>query len=444
MRFRAAPALPSGTLSPMSSRAAFRLPILTLAVSEQRYSCHGCGNCCRDFTVQLRPDDLRRLGEQGWEAKLGQPVTVEFRGVTYLRQTDEGACIFLQENGLCRIHAEFGYENKPIACQLFPFTIVPGAKDAAMGVNFACASVAASKGATLASHRSELLRMAERVPETIEAPVPTLLADGLVASEREVECVTRGLDAWLRRSDVPLALRLDGLAWFAQSMVAAKLAGVREERFEELVSTLLGALPDELAHLPIDPPSGRQGKLLRQAVFARTEDPKIPALAREGRWRTTLRQLLLSRRFAKGKGVVPKVGSDWPASATFASVGAVLPLAASEEGGAIDDLLTRWLRSTILGRRAWGAGAYGWPIGLGLAALALNAACVAWLAQLRAAGRGAGAVSLDDVRAGLGRVDRMAGRARWLGSPAESMRVQWLAMDDGLRRLLREHFVGTV
>jgi hypothetical protein len=29
------------------------LPLTVLPVAEQRWSCHGCGNCCRDFTVQL-------------------------------------------------------------------------------------------------------------------------------------------------------------------------------------------------------------------------------------------------------------------------------------------------------------------------------------------------------------------------------------------------------
>ena len=59
--------------------ASSALPILTLAVKQQQYSCHGCGNCCRDFTVQLRDDDRRRLDEQGWANKLGHPITVEFK-----------------------------------------------------------------------------------------------------------------------------------------------------------------------------------------------------------------------------------------------------------------------------------------------------------------------------------------------------------------------------
>ena len=97
------------------------LPILSLPVREQRYSCHGCGNCCKDFTVQLRERDLQKLREQRWEERLGEPVTVEFRDRIWLRQREDGSCVFLQEDGKCRIHAEFGFAEKPTACQLFPF-----------------------------------------------------------------------------------------------------------------------------------------------------------------------------------------------------------------------------------------------------------------------------------------------------------------------------------
>ncbi|MFM8732038.1 MAG: YkgJ family cysteine cluster protein, partial [Phycisphaerales bacterium] len=82
------------------------IPLAVLRLPEQRYSCHGCGDCCRDFTVQLRPSDLERLRAQGWEGKLGRPVTAEFRGGSFLAQREDGACVFLMEGGRCRIHAE--------------------------------------------------------------------------------------------------------------------------------------------------------------------------------------------------------------------------------------------------------------------------------------------------------------------------------------------------
>lgn len=426
----------------MASSRDIRLPVLTLQMSEQRYSCHGCGNCCRDFTVQLREHDLRRLREQRWAERLGEPVIVEFRGQAYLRQRDDGACIFWMKDGRCRIHAEFGFEEKPIACQLFPFSIVPGERDAAMGINFACGSVLESKGAALGTHRAELLRMVERAPETVDRPVPVALADGLQASAEEVDAVVRGCDAWIRRSEVPLVLRLDGLAWFAQSLMLARLAGVRGERFTELVATLVGALPDELAHLPIEAPGRGQMKLVRQAVFARTEDPKILAMAARGRWRTALAQFLRSRRFAKAGGIVPRIGSDWPEGVGFAAVERIAPVGASDDLAGIDELLGRYMRATLHGRRAWGAGYYGWPVATGLAALLVNIACVGWLARLHAAGRGADVPNLADVRAALSRVDRISGRAPWLGSAGERLRMRYLSMDDGLRRVIAWNYRG--
>jgi lysine-N-methylase len=420
----------------MARSDSIRLPILTLPVGDQRYSCHGCGNCCRDFTVQLRDDDLRRLREQKWEERVGSPVTIEFRGQAYLRQRDDGACIFWMPDGRCRIHAEFGFEEKPIACQLFPFSIVPGERDAAIGINFACGSVLENKGAALGTHKSELLRMAERVPETLEAPVSIGLAEGLVAEPGEIDALVAGLDAYLRRSEVPLVLRLDGLAWLAQSFMQARLGGVRKERFAELVQTLVGALPDELAHLAIHPAHSGQRKLLRQAVFARTEDPKIRAMAARGRWKTALGQYLRSRRYAKAKGLVPRIGLDWPDGVGFAAVERIAAVGASPELPAIDELLTRYMRATLYGRRAWGAGYYGWPATLGLAAHVVNIACVGWLSRLHAAGRGADVPGIVDVRAALSRVDRISGRAPWIGSAGERLRMRYLSIDDGLRRII--------
>ncbi|HAC09940.1 MAG TPA: hypothetical protein DCG14_09835, partial [Phycisphaerales bacterium] len=67
-----------------------RVPLEILDLPDQRYTCHGCGDCCRDFSVQLRDEDLERLESQGWAQERGEPVTVEFRGRRYLRQRPDG------------------------------------------------------------------------------------------------------------------------------------------------------------------------------------------------------------------------------------------------------------------------------------------------------------------------------------------------------------------
>jgi len=460
-----------------------KLNILQTAVDEQRYSCHGCGNCCRDFTVQLRESDLRRLREQKWEEKLGMPPTVAFRGETYLRQREDGSCIFLMENGLCRIHAEYGFEEKPIACQLFPFSLTPARRGAAMGLNFACQSVLENKGADLGSHLDELRRMAKSLPEVKPLEQPPMLTEKLRASHREVDAISARLDGWLQRDDVDLPARLDGLAWIAQSLHKADLENVRDRRLAELLDLLFSALPEELEHLPVAGPGRGQTRLLRQAAFARVEDPKIGRVAKRGRLRTTLGQFFRSRRFARGRGRAPHIGAGWAESIRLQDVEHIDAPSDTATTDAIDDLITRWLRATILGGRAWGAGLYGWPVVDGLKAVTLNIAAVGWLARLHAAGRpdtpgtpgtpgrsgtagtpgspgsapgeegqhspsppgrgvrgeGQHSFNLADVRAALSRVDRTAGRAVWLGTRTERWRLRYLCMDDGLRRLIQRY-----
>ncbi len=413
------------------------LPILMLPVATQRYSCHGCGNCCRDFTVQLREADLAKLRAQGWEEKLGMPVTAEFRGTTYLRQRDDGACVFLMDDGLCRIHKDHGFAEKPIACQLFPFVLVPDDVRTHVGISFACQSVRENKGAELRSHLHEVDRMSRGVPETRVATYSAMLADALSAKEGELDALRLALDRFLAREDVVLRDRLDGLAWVAASLGRAKLADVRAKRFAELVTVLVAALPAELEHLPLEPALPKQMRLLRQAVYARLEDVQVNQAKARGRWRTVIGQLLSSRAFTRGRGQVPAVARGLLTGCDFAAIDAVPTLSESPDRDAIDQLLSRYARATLLGNRGWGAGYYGWPAIRGLQALVLNIACTAWLARALAAKRGHATATIEDVRDALGRIDRHAGRAPWLGSVGERLRLEFFRLDDGLRRITR-------
>jgi lysine-N-methylase len=416
------------------TRAPHTIPLAVLPLGGQRYSCHGCGDCCRDFTVQLRPADLARIEAQGWEARLGEPVTVEFRGQRYLRQRDDGACVFLMEDGRCRIHAERGVHAKPLACQLFPFVFAPAAESVRVGVSFACQSVLRNKGAALATHLKDVRTLADQVPELV--PTRTLLARGLPAEAGEIAAVEGAFDRWLRAEDQPLRVRLDGLAWLAQQLARARLAAVRGDRLRELLDLLVTALPDELPLHPLEPATAAQRAALRQAAFFRLEDPKIGEMRRVGRMRAVLGQYMRSRAFSRGRGAMPATGDRWPVGASFESVERVAGVAASPERAAVEDLLARWLRGTVLGGRAWGSGFYGWPVVAGLQALALNAACALWLARAHAAAHGRPAPSFADMEAAVGRVDRASGRAPWIGSRAEALRLRYLCADDGLRRVL--------
>jgi len=413
-----------------------RVPLEILDLPEQRYTCHGCGDCCRDFSVQLRDEDLERLEAQGWAKERGESVTVEFRGRRYLRQRPDGGCLFLQDDGLCEIHARYGFHEKPVACRLFPFNLAPDSGGTRAGLNFACQSVRANRGSTLESHRDDLRRALREVPESVVV-APPLLAGDLRAEPAEVDALTAGLDRWLGRDEVPLTIRLDGFAWLAQGIGAASFSEVRGERITELVDLLVSALPDELLHLPVDPPGRGQRKQLRQAVFARIEDPRFTDDESRPTLGAKLDQWRRSRRFARGRGSIPGLARGWSIPEDFESVAAMPKVPGSE---AVTDLVVRWLRSTVRGGRAWGSGYYGWSIADGVQALALNLACVGWLARAHAAGVGEEVVTLDSVGEALGRIDRASGRAVWLGSMGERLRLRYLATDDGLRRLVRSNW----
>lgn len=437
------------------------LPLLPLATPGQRYSCHGCGACCRDFTVQLRIDDVKKLREQRWAERLGFDPIARFRGRDYLRQRADGACVFLLEDGKCRVHGEFGFENKPIACQLFPYMVSPGTSSARMGVSFACTSVVENKGELLNQQVPEALRIVSRgLGELLEPAPHGQIVRGTAAQRGELEALERYMVTWLA-SPLPLAIRLDGFAWMAQSLAVARIKSVRGDRFAELVELLTRALENELPHHPVGAPTSRQLALLRSAVFARTEDPKPLTAGAPGRVMATIDQLRRSRLWRKGRAAskvplvfqqtrtvqqpmasAPSTSDDSrSAGCSFGDVEKVGPLGALCTDPECDSLLTRWLRATLEGGRAWGVGYYGWSGVDGIGAMAVSVAAVGWLSRAHAASHARTQVGLSDVRAALGRIDRTAGRAVWLGTTAERLRLAYLVRDDGLRAIIRSQFV---
>ncbi|MEI6272334.1 MAG: YkgJ family cysteine cluster protein [Phycisphaerae bacterium] len=435
-----------------------RLPIYIPKLQGQRYSCHGCGSCCRDFTVQLTDTDLQKLHEQGWKERLGQEYVVQFRGHSWLKQTDDGACVFLGDNGLCKVHAEFGLEAKPLACQFFPFMLSPNVCDTHVGISFACGSVVASKGAELESHRGDVRRMSELLPAS--APMPVQLQGKIIASESEVASIETALDGWLCKKNISPSLRYEGFAWLVTSLLQANLGNVRGEKLRQLVNTLSDAVEQELPLLDWPEPSPRAWKLLRQAVFTRIEDPKIGDLLKRGKMVSVFGQWARSRKWAVGKGISPQTTGFrsvdfasfestlgvFDAPKTLISDGTSISVEAakntltdsqSHDAEAMDDLLQRWIRATILGGRAWGSGLYGLPIDQGLGLIMVNLLTALWLARFHAAGRGAQHVSLLDLQVAVGRVDRTSGRAVWLATAGERLRVKWLSHSDSLRLLAR-------
>ena len=108
------------------------------------------------------------MREQHWEQHpdfRGQKIVVRhglWKPQYSLAKRKDGRCIFLEPDGLCRIHREFGLAAKPLICQMFPFQLVPLDDHAGLTLRRFCPSAAADQGRNIEEYLDDARRMAEQ------------------------------------------------------------------------------------------------------------------------------------------------------------------------------------------------------------------------------------------------------------------------------------------
>ena len=418
------------------------LPVIMPAIPGQRWSCHSCGDCCRTLVGHITPAERARIDEQGWRRELGTEPYVRVGRSWALNKTKDGACVFLDENNRCRIHARFGEQAKPLACRVFPFSLRRTAHGWQASFRFDCPSASLSQGEPIRKHQGWLSRLAGELDHNAE-PVERAarLQRRMVASPRELDALDRHMLEWLRQSGHPLNHRLFAAARLTTTLYGARLRKVRGDRFIELVNLLFNAAPSDGAP-PNEAPTPRQRGMLRQSAFAHAEHVTLDQ-ARRGfpsRMIRRLRQLQSARDLLRGEGLVPQI-TGFDGRAAFDQVDRVQP--ATAQIADIEQLILRFLSARIEGRAVYGGGYYGWPACTGYAALWLSLAVTGWLARYHAAISGRDTLSFVDVAGAIAVVDRAAARLPALGMFAERARVHYLLRDDGLARLLQQYALVT-
>ena len=88
----------------------------------QNWGCHNCGGCCREHQITITDAEHQRIERQGWTVADGvpadRPLMVSSAAGWRLNHQDDGACVFLDAAGLCRIHSKYGESAKPLACRM--------------------------------------------------------------------------------------------------------------------------------------------------------------------------------------------------------------------------------------------------------------------------------------------------------------------------------------
>jgi lysine-N-methylase len=398
----------------------------------QNWDCHSCTNCCREYLVPVTDEERQRILAQGWvhDPRLGGTEFFDREGPPWARRYvlrhRDGGCVFLNEQGRCRIHERFGAEAKPLACRLYPFVLLPAGDHWRVGLRFACPSAAASRGRPLAEHGRDLGHYAKALEKAgRSAPVPPLQAGQHVEWPDLLRFVNFLLNLLTDRRDrVHRRLR--------KCLAMARLC--RPVRFDQVtgpqLSELLYVMGTGLdAEVPADaaalPPPTWVGRVLFRptlGLYARQDRGPDRGLAARGR----LALLAAGWRFARGRGPVPRVHGRLPET-TFERLEEPLgPLPDDAE-----QVLERYYTFKVGSLQFFGPGYFHVPFWEGLEALALTYPAILWLVRAFA-----DLPRTAAVEHAVGIVDNHFGYNRVLAGPHQRLALRILARRGELERLI--------
>jgi lysine-N-methylase len=408
------------------------LPIKSLPLVE-RWDCHQCGVCCRGSRVGLSAEDLARLKAQGWDRHpdfQGTAVTVResWLGSEHrLAQRDDGSCVFLMADGLCRIHKEHGFEAKPLMCRMFPLQIVPREGVAYVTIRRACPSAAADLGRTVAEQLDSARKLARERGLAESAPRPPAIKPG---EERPWRVARRLLETFQRLftdERYPPVRRIVHALVVCRLLDAARTRPMGDDALLELFGVLESHVADEAAEFfsSREMPDGWARTLFRQtaAEFVRLH----PHFDAQPGWVERWRLAVAAWKLARGRGSLPKLHPKFP-DATFEQL--EQPLGALD--AAVYQPLARMVETTATSWSYALAGRGGWSVVESVRMLALLYPVGLWMLRWIAAGRQPAAADMPEIITALDRGQGYAplsgGKQRW--------RLRTLARMEQLERLV--------
>jgi lysine-N-methylase len=407
------------------------LPIITLPMAE-RWDCHQCGVCCRGSIVPLDEEDLRKLQEQKWEEHSdyrGVAVTAagDRRGRKQLAKRVDGSCVFLMDDGLCRIHKEFGFDAKPLVCRMFPLQLVPRDKQAVLTIRRACPSAAADKGREVTEYLPEVRAYAKegRLIEHAVAAPP-------IKPGEEAEWKRSGvLLETLRRVTCderypPIRRLVHGLE-LCRLVETARTGGMPTRKLSDLVSVLEEHIAAEAApHFAQRQRPSAGGRLLfrRIGLEAVRLHPRAYLMPR---WWTRFQLVWWALKMVAGRGTLPRVHPQFP-SATFQQLEQPLGLL----DAALYRPLARYFETSTASYQYALGDRGGWSIIESYRQLAILYPIALWLLRWATVGR---TPEVNDVYEIITTLERAQGYAP-LGGLEQRSRLRTLARLDDLPRLV--------
>jgi len=276
----------------------------------QNWSCQNCSRCCRQHLIEITPEERQRILEQNWTPADGvpadRPLIVAF-GPPWKRRyrlghQADGACVFLDERGLCRIHAKFGEAAKPLPCRLYPYASHPSGKTVAVSLRYSCPAAVRNCGRPVKAQAKQLRALAAEVvpPGTDRLPAPRISPRERL-DWRDFLHFVDALDRTLTGS-ASITIKLLRAMFWIRLVEAARFDKVRGGRLEEFLQIITqGAQKQVTAESVIATEPTRTGRMqfrMLVAQYAR-KDTSVDV---ESGWRGRWRLLRAALRFARGTG----------------------------------------------------------------------------------------------------------------------------------------------
>ena len=243
---------------------------------DARFSCTMCGSCCGGHNVgPVMEDVLEGLDPHAaaLERETASPKGLFFSmggrpGEDVLCHSVEGSCVFLDEEGLCRIHARLGAEAKPRGCRLFPYLFVTTPKGVRVSISSECRGfVEARAGKSLREREPELRRLLSLVPSRERVPARINARGGAVLSWGAYEALEQALHAQVEASDTsedPTAQLLAMRQLIEDHCGVGETTKVRDfeglsHALEQLTRSVCDACAEMREQLAAAPPGRRKG-----------------------------------------------------------------------------------------------------------------------------------------------------------------------------------------
>jgi|GEM_PF-1719675 len=420
---------------------------LTMLPVIQKWDCHVCGSCCKEYEVRLSEKEAKRVSElsKNMGPELGYLQPLRYSGwltrVAFLNHTSDGACVFLGQGGRCKLHEKHGYDSKPLPCRLFPWVLVPRGDKWTVGIRFACPSAAENKGRPIPAHTPELEEFASEL----------VVREGLNRGADGTWAKAPSLDGKMKSTwdhfEVVRQILLDGIEesltleqgifravhWISSMKAGTGMDKLDIKQFGDLAKILWNQTVLEAEKEYAGAPEKADSLsllLFRQcaAIHTRKDHGPKQGIARRG----PLARFLAIIRFSVGKGPVPRL-HGWVPEADFAK--------AEEQGinwsAGCEEILRRYYLVKINSGQFAGSVHYRMSVWDGFASLVLTFPIICWITRLAEAGRQSDAL----IRA-ISIVDDHFGFNRVLGGMTQRVFLAILLNSGRLGKLVRWYGPG--